>query len=633
MFTKALFLEAVICGSLVHRCVTVRPAELSNDGVMDHEERGSLQGSQSLMSVDSSNASSQIGHVATSGSLDLEKCLASIKKRLADTTGVLRGGGVVGDIKTGWRSFVDSFGDVVIAAEIDNHHRKAKWQRIYESLSAIVNLHTVWSQRFSALAEHSRGLPEFEVWSKIKTELWRFAHSWSLKEGEELESMSWVSLGYVVPLVELYDSASLEAAEKAFDKYPRAFPETEAKEYVSPRHVFTKWFTQPQSAVALQMRSTLVAVWGDCVEYPGIDDLLTLFQDVCADWSTERPPNPVFAKDIRVRRAQHSYDWKHSGKWETSWLVAKLAGEIKRFKVPQRPRYQTLERTVWSQTDPVSSQEELEGYATRSSLLSFLNIDNSPVDVHDIFCPLVSAAKAFGLNKVTRLRGEGGAAHATAGELPKAGKCAVVSNSGVLLNHKHGQEIDSADMVFRFNDAMIGGEFTETVGERDDIRIVNGEFGERVLQGEMKVEPGTEYVILRPLHKQLDQATEAQGEHEEAHIVLGSGQLAKSAMPLLSHFYQEGLKGMLTSGFLGIGLALTLCDEVRAYGFADTPGSDAAPFHYFGDKKEGSANRNPQHRLANKEREFWRKVSLNADVNTTDVSVLPGVRQLRCANV
>eukprot|EP00854_Cymbomonas_tetramitiformis_P019707 gene19707-23574_t len=35
--------------------------------------------------------------------------------------------------------------------------------------------------------------------------------------------------------------------------------------------------------------------------------------------------------------------------------------------------------------------------------------------------------------------------------------CAVVGNSGLLLNAKHGSEIDQADMVIRFNGAPTKG--------------------------------------------------------------------------------------------------------------------------------------------------------------------------------
>lgn len=277
----------------------------------------------------------------------------------------------------------------------------------------------------------------------------------------------------------------------------------------------------------------------------------------------------------------------------------------------------------------IEIQEEADNNDSRDfeAMADLLNeIGNVPSRLSELFCPLAAASDRWQLDQVNRLRGPRGE---TAGFLPKAEKCAVVSNSGVLLNYQYGEEIDSADMVFRFNDAAVGGEFLKFVGERDDIRIVNGEFGQRVLKEKMTLTPGTEYVILRPLPRQLDDALRAQDRHEEAHIVLGNPKLGGSTTPLLFRMFGNE-KGMATSGFLGVGLAMTLCDEVRAYGFAETPMSHRSTFHYYGDQRSGQADRNPQHKLAAKEKQFWRMVALNDNVNTTDVSVLPGTRKLNC---
>eukprot|EP00971_Amphidinium_carterae_P135067 2676869-Amphidinium_carterae.1 len=67
-------------------------------------------------------------------------------------------------------------------------------------------------------------------------------------------------------------------------------------------------------------------------------------------------------------------------------------------------------------------------------------------------------------------------------------RCAVVSNSGVLLNHKHGAEIDAADLVIRYNDAVIGGDLQEYVGTKDDIRILNAAFNQKLFDAEPPME-------------------------------------------------------------------------------------------------------------------------------------------------
>eukprot|EP00971_Amphidinium_carterae_P333314 6467992-Amphidinium_carterae.1 len=50
--------------------------------------------------------------------------------------------------------------------------------------------------------------------------------------------------------------------------------------------------------------------------------------------------------------------------------------------------------------------------------------------------------------------------------------CAVVSNSGVLAKHDFGSEIDSADVVMRFNDAPVEG-YEKQVGSKETVRFVN----------------------------------------------------------------------------------------------------------------------------------------------------------------
>ena len=50
--------------------------------------------------------------------------------------------------------------------------------------------------------------------------------------------------------------------------------------------------------------------------------------------------------------------------------------------------------------------------------------------------------------------------------------CAVVGNSGIVLNEKHGALIDSHDFVIRFNLAPTEG-YEEHVGTKTSLRIVN----------------------------------------------------------------------------------------------------------------------------------------------------------------
>lgn len=55
-------------------------------------------------------------------------------------------------------------------------------------------------------------------------------------------------------------------------------------------------------------------------------------------------------------------------------------------------------------------------------------------------------------------------------ELIKGKTCAVVSNSGDLINHEYGEFIDSHDVVIRCNWSLIDG-YEKNVGTRTDIRV------------------------------------------------------------------------------------------------------------------------------------------------------------------
>lgn len=55
-------------------------------------------------------------------------------------------------------------------------------------------------------------------------------------------------------------------------------------------------------------------------------------------------------------------------------------------------------------------------------------------------------------------------------ELVKGKTCAIVSNSGDLMNHEYGGIIDSHDVVIRCNWSLIDG-YEKNVGTRTDIRV------------------------------------------------------------------------------------------------------------------------------------------------------------------
>mmetsp|Transcript_32052 Transcript_32052/g.75174 ORF Transcript_32052/g.75174 Transcript_32052/m.75174 type:complete len:330 (+) Transcript_32052:129-1118(+) len=236
--------------------------------------------------------------------------------------------------------------------------------------------------------------------------------------------------------------------------------------------------------------------------------------------------------------------------------------------------------------------------------------------------------------------------------LPEQGKkktaktCAVVSNSGVMLHHKHGAEIDSADLVFRFNDGPHGGELKEYVGERNDVHFLNGPAMSRLISGMLgdnhqnkthSASTSTLYVFQRfqdeDQFHMFDQLRNDQKRHPHLHLTLGSSEVLGFSQNLMQSIFTTGGWSKLTTGFFGVLVTMAMCDEVRAYGFPDTPGSATAPFHYFGDQMTGSASVNTNHKgAADREKELWRRIALNEDVTETDVAVLPGWHTLKCGH-
>mmetsp|Transcript_9167 Transcript_9167/g.20425 ORF Transcript_9167/g.20425 Transcript_9167/m.20425 type:complete len:319 (-) Transcript_9167:85-1041(-) len=210
--------------------------------------------------------------------------------------------------------------------------------------------------------------------------------------------------------------------------------------------------------------------------------------------------------------------------------------------------------------------------------------------------------------------------------------CAVVSNSGVLLNHMHGDEIDSADLVFRFNDAPAGGKYKEHVGERDDVHFINAEIMKDISRYEDEEPTSTLYVFQRPSTEQEWKRLESdQQTHPQMHMMMGSLEVMHWSKVLLGGVYPPADQwDKPTTGFYGLLVTMAMCDEVRAYGFPETPGSEVASYHYYGDLRTGSASENPHHPGAPTEKAFWKRIALNEDVDETDVAVFPGWHALRC---
>mmetsp|Transcript_60646 Transcript_60646/g.144473 ORF Transcript_60646/g.144473 Transcript_60646/m.144473 type:complete len:365 (-) Transcript_60646:65-1159(-) len=219
--------------------------------------------------------------------------------------------------------------------------------------------------------------------------------------------------------------------------------------------------------------------------------------------------------------------------------------------------------------------------------------------------------------------------------------CAVVSSSGVLLEHEHGAEIDEADLVFRFNDAAVDSSVARHVGSREDFRVLNDQQSNWIhhpARLHLEFSPDAVYVLQRQEIKGRNHLHQIVDMHPLGTFLEGDRYLTKVAEEIMQQvfgspnvtFHGKAHRHM-TTGFHGMLLAASLCKEVRAYGMASSVNGASAPYHYYGAMKEGTtANDVQNHPTYNEERELWRMLATNSDLNSTDKAVFPGFSGVEC---
>ena len=143
--------------------------------------------------------------------------------------------------------------------------------------------------------------------------------------------------------------------------------------------------------------------------------------------------------------------------------------------------------------------------------------------------------------------------------------CAIVGSSGILLKYKHGKEIDSHEVVMRFNSARTKT-FEEHVGSKTTHRLTNSRnFGFRESRSEHVFvhlrTPGALTNLIKALEKR------------------NHGNLY-GLNPAWYTFMDRNLKFLSTSGLNGIMMALHRCSRITLYGFHVHP-RHGVPYHYY----------------------------------------------------
>ncbi|KAL8094268.1 beta-1,6-galactosyltransferase GALT29A isoform X1 [Apium graveolens] len=180
--------------------------------------------------------------------------------------------------------------------------------------------------------------------------------------------------------------------------------------------------------------------------------------------------------------------------------------------------------------------------------------------------------------------------------------CAVVGNSGILLNHEYGKLIDSHEVVIRLNNARIS-HFEKNVGLKTSISFVNSNilhlcarrescychpYGEKVPIVMYMCQPVHffDYVLCNSSHKAPLIITDPGFDALCSRIVkyYSLKRFIEVAAKDVGEWgsAHDGINFHYSSGMQAIMLALGVCDEVSIFGFGK---SDKAKHHYHTNQK------------------------------------------------
>lgn len=161
--------------------------------------------------------------------------------------------------------------------------------------------------------------------------------------------------------------------------------------------------------------------------------------------------------------------------------------------------------------------------------------------------------------------------------------CALVSSAGSLIDSQLGSQIDSHDIVLRFNDAPSGGKFAKDVGSKTTIRIINSKFftsssfnissltGEIFLTWDpfQYVPPHRMHPVVKSIKSDfsiIDSYRKIRSNYPEKPFYMIDPYTVWRLYDELSLTTMKSLpKTPPTSGFIGLSLLLNVCSYVHAY--------------------------------------------------------------------
>ncbi|KAI8500957.1 Alpha-N-acetylneuraminide alpha-2,8-sialyltransferase [Branchiostoma belcheri] len=177
--------------------------------------------------------------------------------------------------------------------------------------------------------------------------------------------------------------------------------------------------------------------------------------------------------------------------------------------------------------------------------------------------------------------------------------CSVVGNGGVLTGSGCGNEIDSADHVFRLNLPPIQGSFTQDVGNKTNFVTLNPSVlqdGYGLLLEKENISAFMQAVDTYPANTVIythpfDQKRYRKPVYRAHQAMRNSGQVMRWSHPeflrAADSFWKKAFhltEARITSGLLVTTIALSMCTETNLYGFwpyRTASDGRVLAYHYF----------------------------------------------------
>ncbi|XP_033114088.1 alpha-2,8-sialyltransferase 8B-like [Anneissia japonica] len=204
--------------------------------------------------------------------------------------------------------------------------------------------------------------------------------------------------------------------------------------------------------------------------------------------------------------------------------------------------------------------------------------------------------------------------------IPQQRTCAVIGNSGILLNSKCGAEIDAHDFVLRSNMAPREN-YTDDVGNQTDVMTVNSMATKIALKCIMD-NTSSCYSKYLDIYRYLNGSIlwfAKFGVSAKSHLQFVSFFMKHNLNILIAH-PPRSLKGMIasmwdmleqryspSSGLFLYTVTVSICDKISLYGFYPfntAPDGRELPYHYYDRYTTFKSGHNMSH-------EFHKLVSLS----------------------